>query len=156
MQISEEKAKAAGEDETALVAYQEDDAAVQMSAPEARGLSDDDKAEILRLAAKGWTQRQIAQVVGCSQPAICYVLKRFKTSMADVQTLLRGDAVTQVGNWRKAASMAADRGDHRPAREFIEAAYPELRPQPANSAATINIGMPGQPIAPPIIDITPR
>jgi hypothetical protein len=37
---------------------------------------------------------------------------------------------------------------------------PELRPQPANSAAgggvTINIGMPGQPIAPPIIDITPR
>lgn len=128
-----------------------------MSEAEGRGLSHGDLAEILRLNAKGWTQRQIAQVVGCSQPAICYALQRFKTSQQDVQALLKAQAVPMIGKWTEAADKAAERGDHRPARELIEAAYPEMRPQAANSAGgggvVINIGMPGQPVALPTIDV---
>jgi hypothetical protein len=146
---------------TDVATYQEGDAAVQMSAKDFGRLSLEDLGEILRLSAKGWSQRKIAEFIGCSQPSVSYALTRMADSSAHLQALMRAKSHKALEQWADIAiPKAAERGDHRPARELLEAAHPELRPQPANSAGgggvTINIGMPGQPIAPPVIDITPR
>jgi hypothetical protein len=156
MQISEEKAKAA---EIALMQAESDSAAVQMSDTGHTKLKAAHMQTILQLAADGKTQQEIASVIGCNQATI----SRFLRSVADpqelVQKLMRGGSLDVLRQWKRATSVASKRGDHRPSREWIEAAYPELRPQQGNSAGgggvTINIGMPGSPIALPTIDITP-
>lgn len=137
--------------------YQDDSAAVQMSRADYGRLSVEDLALVLRLHSEGRTQRQIAAVIGCSQPAIHYTLQRFNLSQQDAQALMKAHSLEFIEDWKRASKKAADRGDHRPAREGLEAGTPELRPQPANSGAgggvTINIGMPGQPVALPVIEV---
>lgn len=137
--------------------YQDDDLAVQMSAREAQTLSIEDHLEIARLKAKGWTQRKIAEFIGVSQPAVCKALQRMTDKQDVVQAVLKAQSVTAAKHWGTAMEKAAERGDHRPSRELIEAAYPELRPQQGHSAGgggvTIVIGQPGAPIALPDITI---
>jgi hypothetical protein len=134
--------------------------AVQMSRKAPTRLSTTDIKAILELSTRGYTQVQIAEIVECSQATVSNTLRDFNRSPAVIRMLANGLTEESIDAWRTAMHKAADRGDHRPARELIEMGNPELRPQPANSAGgggvTINIGMPGQPIAPPIIDITPR
>lgn len=135
----------------------EDAGAVQMSAPDYSRLSYDDLGKILRLHAEGLTQREIAQVVDTSQQSVGYALKRMSGDAKEVQALAKGKAVQALQQWDNAIETAAKRGDHRPAREFIELAHAELRPTQGNSArgvgVTINIGQPGQPLELPSIQV---
>ena len=112
---------------------------------------------ILKLQAEGVTQTQIAQIVGCSQATVSQALSRIKDAPNLLQALAKAESVPMLQRWIRASKAAAKRGDHRPAREFIELAAPELRPQQGNSAGgggvTITIGMPGQPLALPVIDV---
>ena len=112
---------------------------------------------ILRLQAEGCTQQQIADVVQCSRSTVCETLQRIKDAPNLLQALAKAGSVPMLQRWIRASKAAAKRGDHRPAREFIELAAPELRPQQGNSAGgggvTITIGMPGQPLALPVIDV---
>lgn len=120
-------------------------------------LSMADTELILKLHLNGQKQTDIAQVVGCSQATVSTTIASLKQSPEITQALMRTDSLSAIKDWKRARRVAAKRGDHRPAREWIEAAHPELRPQPANSAGgggvTINIGQPGQPIALPVITI---
>lgn len=120
-------------------------------------LSVTDIKAIAQLAAEGYTQTDIAKIVGCSQASVSTTLRDLKTDAEATRILLRPLVEESIEDWRRARSVAADRGDHRPARELIEAAHPHLRPQPTGGAGgggvVINIGMPGQPIALPDITI---
>lgn len=143
---------------TALAQNLSDDPeAVQTSDRDYSRLSFHDLGKILRLHAEGLSQRDIAAHVGCSQPSVGYALQRMSGDAKEVQALAKGKAVAALQQWDAAISKAAKRGDHRPAREFIELAHTELRPQSNNSAGgggvTINIGMPGAPLEPPSISI---
>jgi DNA-binding transcriptional ArsR family regulator len=152
MQISEEKAKAQESNSEALPA-------VQMSGTGQRRLTLADIELLLRLHKDGRTQTEIATMLGVTQSAVSQQLARLNETPAVVQALMKGESVGVLAQWRRATRIAAKRGDHRPAREWIEAAHPELRPQQGNSAGgggvTINIGMPGAPLALPTIEITP-
>lgn len=144
----------------ALVTTDNQDAgAVQMSGKGYERLSDADKGLILRLAAEQRTQTEIAKLIGCSQSSVSDFLQRVSNPAAVVQKVLKAHELKAADAWARAVEKAANRGDHRPARELIEAANPELRPQPANSNAgggvTIVIGMPGQPVELPTIDVSP-
>jgi hypothetical protein len=122
-------------------------------------LSFSDIELLLRLHKDGRTQVEIAQILQCSQPTVSQTLSRLKQTPEVIQALMKGESAGVLTQWRRATRVAAKRGDHRPAREWIEAAHPELRPQQGSSAGgggvTINIGMPGQPIALPTIEIAP-
>jgi hypothetical protein len=152
MQISEEKAKAPESPEIT------DSTAIAPASKYAR-LSLADTELILKLHLNGQKQTDIAQIVGCSQATVSETIAKLKQTPEIVQALMRSDSLSAITDWKRARKAAAKRGDHRPAREWIEAAHPELRPQQGNSAGgggvTINIGMPGSPIALPTIDITP-
>lgn len=138
---------------------QEQPIGVQMSGQDYSRLSFEDLGRILRLNAEGLTQRAIADVVECSQASVGYALKRMSGDAKEVQALAKGKAVDALLQWNAAIATAAKRGDHRPAREFIELAHAELRPTAGNTGAgggvTINIGMPGQPLELPVIDVRP-
>lgn len=138
--------------------FHDNPSAVQASRADYGRLSLDDLGEILRLSAKGWSQRKIAAFIGCSQPSVGYALQRMADSSGHVQALIRSKQQKALEQWADVAiPKAAERGDHRPARELIEMGQPELRPQPAGSGAgggvTIIIGQPGSPVALPVIDV---
>jgi DNA-binding transcriptional ArsR family regulator len=152
MQISEETAKAQESNSESL-------AAVHMSGTGQKRLKLADIELMLRLHKDGRTQVEIADVLGITQSAVSQQLARLNETPAVVQALMKGESLNALRQWKQATRVAAKRGDHRPAREWLEAAHPELRPQQGSSAGgggvTINIGMPGQPIALPTIEIAP-
>jgi hypothetical protein len=120
-------------------------------------LSFADTELILKLHLNGQKQADIAQILGCSQSTVSDTIAKLKHTPEITQALMRSDTLSAITDWKRARKAAAKRGDHRPSREWLEAAYPELRPQAASSAGgggvTINIGMPGSPIALPDISI---
>lgn len=126
--------------------YQETDCAVQMSAPDYGRLSLEDLGEILRLSAKGKSQRDIAAYVGCSQPAVSYALKRMADGPDSIRAIAKAKATNALKQWETSIEAAAKRGDHRPAREFIELAHSELRPQQTaqnHGGVTVIVAVPG-------------
>jgi DNA-binding CsgD family transcriptional regulator len=139
-----------------LVTSQPDDTAVQMSAPDFGRLSLEDLGEIVRLAARGLSQRKIAEIVGCSQPSVSYALQRMAGTADDVKAVARAKTLKVMTKWEQAIAVAALRGDHRPAREFVELAHSELRPQLTSGAGgggvTVIVGMPGAPVQLPILE----
>lgn len=134
-------------------------ATVQMSEAAYSRLSPADMHAILYMAAEGKSQTDIARVVDCAQSTVSDFLRRVSNPSAVVQKVLKAHELKAAKAWDRAIEKAADRGDHRPARELIEMANPDLRPQPANAAGgggvTINIGMPGSPLQLPDISIAP-
>lgn len=135
--------------------YQKPDVAVQMSGTDYGRLSHDDIFEVLRLSARGLSQRKIAEIVGCSQPTVCYTLQRAKADPETIKGLLRITAPDMVGVWAEKARKAPD---HRGAKELVEAAYDEIRSQGGRNAGgggvTVNIGIAGQPLRVPDITIS--
>jgi predicted DNA-binding protein (UPF0251 family) len=112
---------------------------------------------LLRLHDLGKTQPEIAAIMECSQSTVSTTLAKLKQTPAVTQALMKGESLNRLQDWKRASKVAAKRGDHRPAREWIEAAHPELRPTQGNTSGgggvVINIGAPGQPLSPPAIDV---
>jgi hypothetical protein len=133
--------------------------AVQTSEKDFGRLSIADLGLVARLHKEGRSQQAIASVVGCSQQSISYTLKRLAAHSDDILSVMKAKSEQALEQWEQATKVGAKRGDHRPAKEFIEAAYPELRPtQGVNGGGggvTINIGMPGQPVQLPTITVSP-
>jgi hypothetical protein len=114
---------------------------------------------LLRMHEDGKTQEQIAEVIGCTQSAVSQQLAKLKETPAFVQALMKGDSLNALKQWKRATRIAAKRGDHRPAREWIEAAHPELRPQSNNhgggGGVTVYVAVPGATNPRPVIDVSP-
>ena len=114
---------------------------------------------ILALYAEQKPQIDIAALVGVHVSTVSRFLKQIGDPHKVVQQIMQGDSLQALTDWKRARRQAAKRGDHRPAREWLEAAHPEMRPVTAATAGgggvTINIGIAGQPVRVPTIDITP-
>lgn len=118
---------------------------------------------LLEMKDGGYNQVEIAKVIGCSQGTVSRTLKQFEGTAEQVARQLRGLTDESIASWRKAKTIAAKRGDHRPAKELIEMAYPELRPQPqANNhgGVTVIVAMPGggetpRPVIAKTLDLSP-
>ncbi len=115
---------------------------------------------VLRLKAEGRPQNEIAKALSRSESTISEALRRMNATPALVQSLMAGHTYSALQQWKRATKVAAKRGDHRPAREWIEAAHPELRPQQGNNGqpggVTVIIGMPGAPVKLPDIQIAAK
>jgi hypothetical protein len=102
---------------------------------------------LLELHDLGKTQVEIAQTIGCGQATVSRTLKSFDGDSKAVARQLRTFTDETIEDWRTARKVAATRGDHRPAREMLEAAHPELRPQPSNTGGgggvTVIVAVPG-------------
>jgi DNA-binding CsgD family transcriptional regulator len=137
------------------ITYQDTDDAVQMSGKDYARLSVAEVSQIIKLAMDGLTQRQIAGIIGCSQPTVCYVLKRARTPIEVIQGTLRAVAPDMV---ETLVDKARKSQDFRGAKEVLEMTYSELRPQAASGGGvggvTIVIGQPGQPVGLPAIEVT--
>ena len=110
---------------------------------------------ILHLAADNRTQVEIAGIVGVSQSTVSRFLSQVADPYKIVQQLMRGQTLEAMSDWRRARRKASKRGDHRPAREWIELAYPELRPQPTDhsTGVTVYVAVPGANNPRPVIDV---
>jgi hypothetical protein len=110
-------------------------------------LSAADIRTVLELHDGGYTQVEIAKVVQCSQATVSNTLRAFSDDSKQVARQMRALTQESIGDWRKARRIAAKRGDHRPARELIEMAYPELKPQSTNAGnyggVTVIVATPG-------------
>lgn len=96
---------------------------------------------LLELHDNGARQVDIAAAVGCSQGTVSRILSQFAGTAEQVAKQLRTLTDESIQDWRNARKVAAKRGDHRPARELLEAAYPDLRPQhaAANGAGGVTV-----------------
>lgn len=119
-------------------------------------LSAGDIRLLLELHDAGKTQVEIAGIIGCAQATVSRTLKAFNADSKAVARQLRAYTDEAIDDWRTAKRVASTRGDHRPAREMLEAAYPELRPTPASSTGgggvTVIVAVPGSDNRLPVID----
>lgn len=121
--------------------------AVQMSAPAYKRLTPAQMHLILQLASEERQQIEIADIVGVHVSTISRFLKQIGDPHKVVEQVMKGDSLAALTDWKRARRVAAKRGDHRPSREWLEAAYPELRPQPAahggGGGVTVIVAVPG-------------
>jgi predicted transcriptional regulator len=111
-------------------------------------LSVADIRTVLELHDRGVTQVEIAKVISKSQSAVSNALKAFNADSKAVARQLRALTDEAISDWRRAKRIAAKRGDHRPAKELVEAAHPELRPVTAANGGnyagvTVIVAVPG-------------
>jgi hypothetical protein len=122
-------------------------------------LSTTDIRVVLEMSAGGYAQTEIAAVVGCAQSTVSDTLKAFKDDGKAVAIRLRALTDEAIEDWRKAKRVAAERGDHRPSKELVEMAHPELRSQGGNGAGggvTVYVAVPGANNPRPVINVTPK
>ncbi len=113
---------------------------------------------IARMHQQGRTRADIAVAVGCAPSSVSEAIQRLATTPDLVRALMAASSHQSLASWKKATTKAARRGDHRPAKEWLEMAHPELRPATAASVGqggiTIVIGTPQAPLALPVFDTT--
>lgn len=112
-------------------------------------LKPEDRALILRLAAKGTlTQVEIAKAVGCDPATVCRTLKLLDTRK-EARTILESGAA-------KLAQTVVDTEDAAIALKTLGKleVVADDHARASNSGITINIGMPGAPIALPVIEMS--
>jgi hypothetical protein len=124
-----------------------DDARTTVAPSKYARLSTEDIRDILEMHGEGKTQVEIAKVIGCAQSSVQRTLRAFSLDAKSIRALLRVLTYDALEAWVNAMRIAANRGDHRPAKELLEAAYPVLRPQPAHNGGgggvTVIVAVPG-------------
>jgi transcriptional regulator with XRE-family HTH domain len=107
------------------------------------------EAQIVRLAAEGLLQTQIAEAIGCSQSAVSRVLSEFTSTIAAARTLLEASALQASKDWVSSLKPAAEKGDHKPAKELLQAVGVVQRDGPTgNNAVQVIVGAPGNAAMP--------
>lgn len=138
-------------------------AAVQMSESRYSRLSETDRFMIAKMHADGRNQTEIAAVVRCSQSTISDFLRRAAIPSEMVRAVARSYAPDAIEDLVKSSSVAAKRGDCTPAMKILGLGNAELGAEQGKNSGlggiTVNIGVPGSPIAlpdMPIIDLSPQ
>lgn len=130
--------------------------AVQMSGPAYKRLTPAQMHLILQLAAEERQQIDIAEIVGVHVSTVSRFLKQIGDPHKVVQQVMQGDSIQALTDWKRARRIAAKRGDHRPSREWLEAAYPEMRPvqnQGGAGGVTVVVAVPNSSNPLPVIEV---
>lgn len=104
----------------------------------------------------GRSHRALAEVVGISESSVTRILAMHVTDVKQsTQALMQTGVLERLDDWAKAARLAAKKGYHQPAKDWLEAAGTiDAKPQVqanVNVAPTVLIRMPFQlgAVAPP-------
>ena len=100
------------------------------------------------------TFRALAKTCGCSLETAHKVVTAAEHAIPDV---MASNAAPMLTQWRRAASAAARRGDHRPAKEWLLHAG-SIDPLPDTkgsgpSITIINAPLPGMPHGPTVTEV---
>ena len=111
---------------------------------------------ILKAYDAGQSVSDIAKQVNSDRRTVGGVLRQYRDRVTSAQALMAASTLDMVHAWQAAVPIASARGDHRPAKEYLQAVGAIQGP---NSAATggigagpggvnvqVVIGMPGAPI----------
>ena len=128
-----------------------DDGVIAPSPPRS-ALSLAERITVAQLLAQNHSVAEIAQALSRSPATI-------RAHAAEALAFLQGAALDFASDWVKASEIAAQRGDHRPAMQALEATKVIERPQATAPVVSVQIGfalpgVPAQPQAlPPVIDL---
>jgi hypothetical protein len=107
---------------------------------------------ILRLYDYGQTPSAIAGSVRSDIRTIGAVIRRYRDRAASAKALLAQSSIDAAASWLTAVPVAAARGDHRPAKELLQATGAVAMGQAGDGAGgakvqvNVVIGTPGNPI----------
>jgi hypothetical protein len=95
----------------------------------------------------GRSHRAIAEVVGISESSVARILAMHVTDVKQsTQALMQTGVLERLDDWAKAARLAAKKGYHQPAKDWLEAAGTiEPKAQPSTQvtvAPTVVLNMP--------------
>lgn len=107
-------------------------------------LSRAEEAQILRLSVEGLTQVQIASQLGRSQSTISHVLADFANTTEIARKHLESRAIQAAEAWTGSLTAAAEKGDHKPAKELLQAVGVVQKDGPSQAQQVqVVVGMPG-------------
>lgn len=104
-----------------------------------RRLSHEETAKIVKLAADGLNQTQIALVIPCSQSTVSAVLSNYSDTTTLASARIRGSALQAVEDWIEASAEAKKDGNHKPAKDLLIAAG-VVQPDQAGPQVSILMG----------------
>ncbi len=111
-------------------------------------VTDQQVIELFGLLEDGDTVRTAAEKVGLNRRTAYRVLARYDADLSAVDKLLKVKALSVAEDWIRASEKAADKGDHRPAKDLLLHAR-AIEPVHDGSQGTniaIIIGTPDAPI----------
>lgn len=103
-------------------------------------LHDADIALAIRLAADGMHQDAIAKRLGVTQSAISLLLAKYRPTVDAARALIHAKAGKVAKQWLRAVPVAARKGDHRPAKDWLAAAGVVAATPENNQQVLIQIG----------------
>jgi DNA-binding CsgD family transcriptional regulator len=107
-------------------------------------LSRAEEAQILRLSVEGLTQVQIAAQLGRSQSTVSHVLADFANTTEIARKHLESRAIQAAEAWTGSLVAAAEKGDHKPAKELLQAVGVVQKDGPSQAQQVqVVVGMPG-------------
>lgn len=108
--------------------------------PAYKRLRPHERDKALKLLAEGVSQVEIAKMLGVTQPAIAYLAKRFTSTVESARALIHARAGIVAQHWLKSVPIAARKGDHRPAKDWLAAAGVVAQEQAQVSPIIIQVG----------------
>jgi hypothetical protein len=108
----------------------------------------------------GLTLKQAAHAANMSRQTAWRLMRRYEGSLESASKYLATKALAVAEDWVVASEKAAEKGDHRPAKDLLQTikAVEPIGDSGARAGVTIVIGTPEQPIRvqTPTIDIEPQ
>jgi hypothetical protein len=108
--------------------------------------------DILRRHDSGQGPTAIASSVGSDIRTVGAVIRRYRDRAASAKALLAQSSIDAAASWLQAVPIASARGDHRPAKELLQAVGSVAMGQAGDGAGgakvqvNVVIGTPGNPI----------
>lgn len=91
----------------------------------------------LRTGAPDMTLATIAEQVGCSERTVARVVAGMLSDVkASTEALMATAVLERLDDWSKASRIAAKKGYHQPAKDFLEAAK-AIEPKPTGASVTV-------------------
>lgn len=124
----------------------------RIDTPKYTRVSREKEGAILKLAALGKNQVEIAEIIGVSQATVSRTLSELADTRDHAKAILNKSAHTLAERVIKQANVA----ESLDVLERIEVIAPKKQDSNRSAGVTIVIGMPNQPAGPdPVIDLSP-
>ena len=111
-----------------------------------------EKRQMLQLRRAGLSYGKIAAEVKRSPSCVFNYLEPFESSADEAKALLEASAAPAAEAWRQSMTIAAADGNHKPAKDLLEAVG-VVQPQETGPRIAIQINQPGAALPADLIDI---